>query len=169
MAITQGTHLVVGTFAKQANAVRAIQVLKQAGFTDEQIGLAAKEWTEAAETEIQNIAGEGALSGAVAGGGIGAIAGAILVGLTPGAGPILAGGLLTGIAAGATAGAAGGALLGPFLAMEMEQEQAEEHAKFVEEGATVVIVRTDDRQEEAKELLVAHGAYDDSMRGEPNA
>lgn len=169
MTVTKETGLVIGVFAEQAKAIRAIQVLKQNGFTDEQLGMAAKEWTEAAQTELQNIAGEGAIVGAVAGGGIGAIAGALLASLIPGPGPVLAGGLLAAMAGGVAAGAAGGAFIGPFVAMEMSKEQAEKHAKEVEEGATVLIVKTDDRQEEAREILLKHGAYDDSMRATPQS
>lgn len=154
-------EMVVGVFARQEQAARAIRELRELGFTDEQMGVAASTWTERAAAELQTEATRGAVVGATAGAGIGAVAGALIASLTPGVGPVLAGGVL------ALTGAAGGTFVGPFLNLEASREKAEEWAQHVEEGATVLFVRTEDRQEEVQKVLLSHDAYDDSMRARP--
>src|SRR2546421_11197597 len=96
---------VLGIFDEQAQAIKAIQALKQAGFTDDHIGVASRGLSR----QFQNVAvdeqhktEEGAIAGALVGGGLGTalgLAGAILV---PGALPIVAGSaLLAGLGGGA--------------------------------------------------------------------
>ena len=77
--------------------------------------------------------------------------------LSPGVGWVLGGGLLTILGA-AALGAAGGTFVGPFLALEMAPDEAAYYAKEVDEGRTVVLVRTKDRADEAQRILNKHGA-----------
>jgi hypothetical protein len=67
---------------------------------------------------------------------------------------VLAGGLL-------------GTFAGPFIALGLSENDAQHYAQHLEAGRTVVIVRTDTRQEEARDIVVRNGAYDDSMRAKP--
>jgi hypothetical protein len=170
MAIVKG-NTVLGIFEDQGHARAAMDALHRAGFRDDQLGLAARAWVaeapETAQVELQKDAGEGAVTGAAVGGGLGAVAGAAAVSLIPGAGPVLAGGLLVGALGGAALGAAAGAFMGPFVALGLSEADAQQYAQHVEAGRTVVVVRTDDRQDEAAALLDRHGAYDDSMRVKP--
>jgi uncharacterized membrane protein len=161
---------VIGSFENQTHAAHALQALRVAGFEDQQVGLVAREWVggeQPADVERQQKAGEGAVTGAVTGAGIGAILGAAGVSLVPGIGPAIAGGLLVGIVGGAAMGAAVGTFAGPFLALGLSEEEARQHAERVEQGRTAVIVRTQDRQQEARTILLDHGAYDDSMAASP--
>ena len=133
-----------------------------AGFTPGQIVLVAHDWhnPELADLgiELQHAAGEGAMTGAAVGGGIGLAAGLLTL-LIPGIGAVAA---VAVVLAGA-AGAAAGSFFGPFIAMEMTEAEAREHAAHVEQGRTVVVVRTPDRLDEARAVMVEHRAYDFSM------
>ena len=169
MAIIKGTT-VLGIFDDQAHALNAIKELRRAGFREDQLGLASRHWVadapELAEVKLQQSAGEGAVAGAAVGGGIGAVAGAVAASVIPVAGPVLAGGLLAALG-GAALGAAVGTFAGPFIAIGMSEADAQHYAQHVEAGRTVVLVRTADRQDEARGLLERLGAYDDSMRAKP--
>jgi hypothetical protein len=78
--------------------------------------------------------------------------------LIPGLGAVIGGGLLAGILGGAALGAAGGTFLGPFLSLEMSEEEARHYSRQIEEGRTLVLVQTNNRKEEARRILQAHGA-----------
>ena len=143
--------------------------LRRAGFTDAQIGLASRQAAgepELSQVDTQQHAGNAAITGAAVGGGIGAVAGAVAVSVIPVVGPFLAGGLLAGALGGAALGAAVGTFAGPFIALGMSEHDAQ-NARHVEAGRNVVMVRTADRLEVAREILDQHGAYDDSMRAKP--
>jgi hypothetical protein len=170
MAIIKGAT-VLGIFDDQDHALQAIQALRRAGFQDDQLGLASRHGVadapELAQVEMQHSAGDSAVTGAAVGGGLGAVAGAVAASVIPVAGPVLAGGLLVGALGGAALGAAVGTFAGPFVALGLSEYDARHYAQHVEAGRTVVLVRTDDRKEEARDLLVSYGAYDDSMRAKP--
>jgi hypothetical protein len=170
MAIIKGTT-VLGIFDDQNHALNAIRDLHRAGFREDQLGLASRHWVaeapELAKVELQHRAGDSAITGAAVGGGLGAVAGGVAVSVIPVVGPVLAGGLLAGALGGAALGAALGTFAGPFVALGLSDYDAQSYAQHVEAGRTVVIVRTEDRKEEARDLLVRHGAYDDSMRAKP--
>src|ERR671921_2420279 len=89
---TSGT--VVGLFHNQAVAERAIQRLKQEGFSENQIGVAIKDRSRQDElvegTGTQ--AAEGAATGAIGGGGLGGVIGLLAGGgalAIPGIGPLI--------------------------------------------------------------------------------
>ena len=162
---------VLGVFDDQNHAVKAIGDLRRAGFPSNRIGLASRhqirDIPETEQVELQRDAGAGAVAGAAVGGGVGAVAGAVAVSVIPVVGPVLAGGLLAGAVGGAAHGAAVGTFAGPFDALGLPHPDAQHYAQHVEAGRTVVMVRTDDRQEEARDILDRNGAYDDSMRVKP--
>ena len=169
MSIIHGTT-VIGIFDDPNRALEAIRALRRAGFTDPQIGLASRQAAgepELSQVDTQQHAGNAAITGAAVGGGIGAVAGAVAVSVIPVVGPFLAGGLLAGAVGGAALGAAVGTFAGPFIALGMSEHDAQEYARHVEAGRNVVMVRTADRLELAREVLDQHGAYDDSMRAKP--
>jgi hypothetical protein len=157
---------VPGVFDEREQAVKAIAALKEAGFTDAQIGVASREWSQKlaeVPVEEQHLAEKGAVAGVLVGGGVGALvglAGAILV---PGAIPIITGHALLSALGGGLLGASGGAFAGPFVALGFSEEEAQRHAQHIAQGKTIVLVHAPGRLEEARSILVAQGAYDESM------
>jgi len=166
MTIQRGAYL-IGVFDNQRDAVDAVNALKLGGFSDRQISLLSRESVpeaqDRAQVELQQRAGDGATTGAVVGGGIGATAGAVAAALIPGVGPVVAGSLLLAALGGGALGAALGTFAGPFLALGFSEASAQQYAQHLEAGRSVVLVKADDRQEAAREILQRHGAYDDSM------
>jgi hypothetical protein len=161
MAATHRGNLVVGVFEQRAQAEQAVEALWQAGFPQDRIEMASRDQGVVKGTprwEIQKDAAQGAVTGAVAGATAGAVAGALAVTLIPGLGAVLGGGLLLGILGGAALGAAGGTFLGPFIALQMSEEEAHHYSRQIEQGHTLVLVQSGNRQEEARALLETHGA-----------
>ena len=81
---------VVGIFEDQEQARQAIAALKQAGFRNEDIRVAAREWSaklEGVRVDEQHTAEHGAVAGALVGGGLGAAAGLVGTVLAPPAAP----------------------------------------------------------------------------------
>jgi hypothetical protein len=160
---------VPGIFDDKEQAARAIRALKEAGFIEGQIGVASREWSQKLQdvpVEEQHTAERGAVAGALVGGGIGAalgLAGAILV---PGAIPIITGHALLSALGGGLAGASGGAFAGPFIALGFSEEESRKHAEHVEQGKTVVLVQAPRRHDEARAIMVANGAFDESMNAQ---
>ena len=127
-----------GLFPDRASAEQAIDALKAAGFTGNQIGMALRERTAQGvlleETGTQ-VAEEAATTGALGGGLLGGLAG-LLIGIgalvIPGIGPVVAGGVLAtafGVAggtavAGAGIGAAAGGLLGALAGLGIPESEA---------------------------------------------
>ena len=89
--------------------------------------------------------------------------GGLLVGLgvlaVPGIGPILAAGPLAGALGGLLAGGAAGGLIGGLSAIGVPEEYARDYAARIEQGHTLVSVRTDEFHADAAErILTANGA-----------
>jgi hypothetical protein len=158
----KGSDLVIGVFDHRPQAERAITELWSAGFPHDRIDMVTKDGESSAtpNLHLQTEAGTSAIAGAVGGAGAGAVAGALVTILLPGVGTVLGGGLLAGVLGGALLGAAGGTFLGPFLSMEMSEDDAHYYAHHVDEGRTVVIVKTHDRKEEASAILRRAGAFE---------
>ncbi len=159
--------LVVAVFDDVAAAEGAIADLHRAGFALDKIDMVTRSQGETSGTPdfaLQKSAAEGAVGGAAAGAGVGALAGAAAAAATvliPGVGLVLGAGLLAGILGGAAVGAVGGSLIGPFVALEMSEEDARHyHRAVVEEGRTLVLVQTPDRQAEARAILTRHGGVE---------
>jgi uncharacterized protein (TIGR02271 family) len=158
---TGGT--VVGLFRNQADAERAIQLLKDRGFSENQIGVAIKDRSRQQEliedtgTQTAEGAATGAVSGGVVGGVIGLLAGVGALAI-PGVGPIIAGGTLASTLAGAGIGAAAGGLLGALVGMGIPEEDARHFDQGFRSGGTLVTVSAGSREEEARECLHEAGA-----------
>lgn len=164
---TQG-GTVVGLFKNQVDAERAIDRLKQAGFTESQIGVAMRDRSqqqdliEGTGTQAAEGAATGAISGGVLGGVIGLLAGVGALAI-PGIGPIIAGGALASTLAGAGIGAAAGGLLGALMGMGIPEEDARHFDEGFRAGGTLVTVNAQGREEEARECLHEAGADLGSM------
>src|SRR5687767_1826399 len=108
MAVSTG-NTIVGVFESPAAAQRAVNELRQAGFSDSQIGVVSHNKDGGADVvnDGNTKATEGAATGLAAGAGVGALWGlAILSGLLPGIGPAIAGGTMGVLLSSAAAGAA---------------------------------------------------------------
>ena len=154
---------VVGVFRDSAQAQQAVRALKQAGFTDEQIGVMSQDTGSAAVAAHKDTgtrAGEGAAVGAAAGAGIGALwALGIAAGVLPGIGPVIAGGLLASVLASAAGGAAVAGLVGALVGLGIPEAEAKYYEGEFKAGRTLVTVRAASRSAEAWSILHSHGAY----------
>src|SRR2546421_11103041 len=105
---TDDRSTVVGVFEDRALAQRAIDELRFAGFTDDQIGYAVRNETveegNPATGEVEHDTRENTTKGVVAGGGVGGGRGAAAAGLLHRLGPAEAGGRPLGRPPGAAVG-----------------------------------------------------------------
>jgi hypothetical protein len=160
---TNENGTVVGLFPNQADAERAIERLKQEGFSQDQIGVALRDRSkqeqliEGTGTQAAEGAAAGALSGGILGGVLGLLAGVGALAI-PGIGPIIAGGTLASTLAGAGIGAATGGLLGALVGMGIPEEDARHFDEGFRAGGTLVTVDARGRAEEARECLYESGA-----------
>jgi len=157
------TH-VVGVFETRARAEQAIAALKQAGFTDDQVGMVARDSegkvVKSGATE-ETYADEGAVAGAVAGAGAGALVGAgVLAGVIPVVGPVLAVGALGTILLNAAGGAAIASLTGALIGYGIPEEDAEYYEGEVKSGRFLVTVEADKRADEARTILHRFSGFD---------
>lgn len=162
---------VVGVFHNEEDARKAVRALKDAGFTESQIGVAGSTRGDtkklvADDSEEGSYAGEGALAGAATGAGIGALWGlGILAGALPAIGPAIAGGTLVAILSSAAAGAAAVGLAGALVGMGFSKEEAEYYESELKAGRIIVTVNAAARRTEALAILNRFGGYDMSTRG----
>ena len=161
---------VVGVFQDRERATQAVEQLKQAGFTDDQIGIAYRDNQAAtagdggAATADAAPSGSGAAKGAVGGGILGGILGAAAALLIPGIGPVVAGGILAAALGGAAIGAAAGGILGALTNMGVPEDEARYYESEFQSGRTIVTVQPDGRRQEAMNILRQNGAYDATNR-----
>lgn len=168
--LTPGTHdrTVVGIFADRSEAEDAIRELKDAGFTDRQVGVAVRDKDEQRQL-IENTGtttAEAAATGAISGGLVGGLIGLLGSLLIPGVGPIVAGGVLASTLAGAGIGAATGGIIGALIGLGVPEEDAQHFNRGLESGAVLVTVNAGDRLPEALEILERHNVDLGPSRGE---
>jgi len=164
---------VVGVFTNTQQARITTRALRDAGFTEDQIGVASPNRdsvASATEKADETFAGEGALAGAVtgvaAGVGMGALWGlGILAGILPAIGPAIAGGTLAVLLSSAAAGAAAAGLAGALIGMGLSSEDAEYYEGEMKAGRTIVTVNAGERREEAIKLLRENGGDDIKREG----
>jgi hypothetical protein len=167
---------VVGLFKDRSRAEDAIRDLKNAGFTNEQIGVVTRDRKDRTEDESRSAArvdrddpgkivdetaaglAEGATVGAVTGGVIGGLVGLIGSLLIPGLGPVVVGGVLASTLLGMGVGAATGGLIGALVGMGVPEEDARYFDAGFREGGTLVTVNAGDGTPEAVAVLQRHGA-----------
>ena len=157
----------VGVFHSHKEAQKAVRELKDAGFTDDQIGIISRDQEGSFQEQAEgNKAGEGAAAGAATGLGVGALWGlGIAAGLLPAIGPVIAGGTLAAIAASAAGTAAAGGLVGALVGLGIPEEEADFYNQQFESGRTIVSVHCGKaRYAEAHQILDGSNAYDYSRR-----
>lgn len=162
---------IVGVFHDHEKARAAIRALKDAGFREDQIGVASSghtglHATKGDDASDESYTGEGAMTGLAAGAGVGALWGlGILAGALPAIGPAIAGGTLAVILSSAAAGAAAASLAGALIGMGIPKEEAEYYESELKAGRTVVTVNAAGRSSEALSIIQRFGGYDMSTRG----
>jgi hypothetical protein len=157
--------VVVGVFDDKRQAQAAVDELRRVGFTDDRIGVAARDESIRAEVQqsmgdrSESYAEEGAALGVAGGTGVGAIWGlAVAGGAIPAIGPVIAGGTLAAILASAALGAATGGLVGVLIGWGLPEEEAQGYEHELQENRILVAVRVNGRTEEARQILRNHHA-----------
>jgi len=157
MAMTQRT-IAVGVFSEYAQARQAIDELRRAGFSEEELGFLTRASTTD-EAEPGNATAARAETGAVEGGVIGVTIGAIASLLIPGFGPAIAGGILLGTLGGAAIGAAAGSIIATLTGLGVTEGEAQFYQRELEAGGTIVTVKAASGYDEALDILRRNGAY----------
>jgi hypothetical protein len=162
-------HTVVGVFDGQNDAEKALNELKDAGFTPEQVSVVAKD-TRETQTMVERSdmggaettgMGAGALMGGLFGGaagwliGIGALA-------IPGIGPIVAAGALATTLGGAAVGAVAGGLIGALVGAGIPEEDARSYETHVKEGRILITAQaaTAQQAQDARDAFDRYGGTD---------
>jgi hypothetical protein len=156
----EGLDTVAALFYSQADAERAIQDLKEAGFPQDRIGVVLRDpMTGPGEPQgLQDtvLPGETAAAGAVGGGILGGVVG-LLAGVgalaLPGVGPVIAGGALAASLTGAGVGAAAGGVLGALVGLGIPESSARYFEQGIRQGAVLVTVDAGYRREAARDIL----------------
>jgi len=167
--MTNSRHTVVGVFDGPNHAEQALNGLKNAGFTPEQVSVVAKESAETRQM-VDNTGmgdGEAAGSGAVAGTVIGGIAGWLL-GISalaiPGIGPIVGAGIIGTTLAGAGIGAATGGLIGALTAEGVDAADAKGYEENVKQGSILLTAHATSSQQEQQAREIFNGVSGGSVR-----
>jgi hypothetical protein len=153
----------IGVFFDAHRAEEAIAELHRAGFSQNQIGVAARQPVpapipvQASGNKAEEAGVAGVLTGGVCGGLLGA--GAAAAGLIPGIGPVIGIGMLAAAVSGMTTGAVAGGLVGALIGLGIPEEEARNFHRELEAGRTIVTVQAEDRYDEAVTILRRHGAY----------
>lgn len=161
----------IGVFDDPSKAAEAIEALRAAGFSNDDLGVIARQAESSSQIEEMNLADPrssgthpllgieiGAATGGVAGLGFGM---ALAAGLVPGIGPVVAGGTLAVLMAGT--GVAAGSLLGGYLGTVVPQQEANLARANLAAGHILVTVHAGKRYEEALGILAQHGARQSTM------
>ena len=163
MATMTETKSVVGVFDNPSQAQNAVNDLRKAGYTDDQIGVVshdrdgrAKVIDSESETKVE----DGAFAGLAAGTGVGALWGlGILAGVLPGIGPAIAGGTLGVLLSSAAAGAATAGIGGALVGLGIPEDDATYYEGEFKSGKTIVTVQGGPQGGDANKVLSQHGAY----------
>lgn len=155
-------NAVVGVFYTRSEAETAINDLRDAGFSDDSIGMIARdaEGHMINERDQETLAGEGAAAGAVVGAGAGALVGlGVLAGTIPVIGPVLAIGTLGTVLLSAAGGAAILGLVGALIGVGIPEDDARYYESEVHGGRFLVTVEAGGRTAEAWSILHRSGGY----------
>ncbi len=173
-ASTTNRRMVVGVFDGPHRAEQALNDLKHAGFTPEQVSVVAQDRRETQGMVESTGMGEGAGKGALAGGLLGGLGG-FLLGISaltiPGIGPIVGSGILLSTLAGAGIGAAAGGLVGALAEHGVPEAEARGYEESVRRGSILLTVHahSDAQAREAQGIFAGRGGGDVRAYGTGNA
>lgn len=167
---------VFGIYPTHESVVNVVEVLRAAGFRNEDISILYSENVGSKDlaTEKATKAPEGASAGAGAGAVIGGALG-VLVGIgmltIPGLGPFIAAGPIMAGLAGMGAGGAIGGIAGALIGLGIPEYEAKRYEGRVREGGILLSVHSDGPvwTKRAKEILERTGGQDISSTGEAAA
>ena len=164
--------VITAAFRNTATARSAVYELEIAGIPHSKISALVSENAKEEFTRIETHTK--ASQGAAIGGATGIALGALAAGLTAVAGiaaPVVGlsvAGPLVAALTGAGAGAAVGGAVGGLVGLGMTEHEAKFHTAVLKNGGTVLIVQTDDKDEQkkAKDILSRMGDKYDSSEGQ---
>ena len=159
MALTQN-FIAVGVFHDAEQAKHAIDELKNAGYSENEIGFLVRATTTGAEDDTLSSAATGSVEGGIIGGVLGAAA-ALLI---PGFGPAIAGGILLATIGAAGIGALAGGLLGALVSMGVPEEEAHHYQHELKKGHTIVTVKASSGFDDVVAIMRRNGAIDAKIR-----
>ncbi len=168
MTTTPRRSTVIGVFEDRAHAVAAIKNLYQAGFVDNQIGIAGRNEEDGttvtgtkSDADQGSTAPSSAATGAVAGASLGGLIGlGITVGMIPVVGPVIAGGTLAIILANTAGGAAIGGVFGAVTGEGLRDIDTEYYEREFAAGRMIVTVNAGDRADEVLTIFHRNGGFD---------
>jgi uncharacterized membrane protein len=162
-ATTTDQRTVIGVFEDADSATQALNALRDAGFTPEQVSVIARDTRTTREmAENTDMVAEDAGKGAVVGTVLGGLAG-WLVGISalaiPGIGPIVGAGIIGTTLAGAGIGAAAGGLIGALGSYGVPEEDARQYEESVRQGSVLLTVHagTDAQVQQANTIFGSQG------------
>ncbi len=159
MAMTQDS-IAVGVFHDSEQARHALDELKSAGYSENEIGFLLR----ASATRSEDDTLSSAATGAVEGGMIGGVLGAAAALLIPGFGPAIAGGILLATFGAAGMGALAGSIIGTLVSIGVPEEEAHHYQRELENGHTIVTVKTTSGYDDALAIMRRNGAIDAKIR-----
>lgn len=158
------SSIAVGVFQTREQADKAVDALFNAGFTTNEIGVVTRDGnvtsksSKVAKNEAED-AGTGAATGAALGAGVGGLIGlGVLAGFIPVVGPALFAGTLGVLASNAAGGAAVVGVIGALTGWGVPEEHARHYESEVAAGRAVVTVNSEARIDEARAIMIRHGA-----------
>jgi len=158
----QSRDTVVAVFDDRNDAQDAINGLRDAGFSADDISILARDRDVAGRLadDTGTEAAAGAATGALAGGLLGGVAG-WLVGIgalaIPGVGPIIAAGPIAAALGGAALGAATGGIIGALTGAGVPEDEARYYDDEFRRGGIVVTMQARGRYDEARSILREYG------------
>ena len=159
MAMTQDS-IAIGVFHDSEQARHAIDELKSAGYSENEIGFLARASATGLEDDTMSSAATGAVEGGILGGVLGAAA-ALLI---PGFGPAIAGGILLATFGAAGIGAFAGSIIGTLVSIGVPEEEARHYQRELEKGRTIVTVKANSGYDDVIAIMRSNGAIDAKIR-----
>ncbi|MDP8925216.1 MAG: general stress protein [Chloroflexota bacterium] len=155
-----------GLFDGANHAEQALNDLKAAGFSPEQVSVVAKDtgptrsMVESSDMEGAETtgAGTGALLGGLGGGALGWLVGIGALAI-PGIGPVVAAGALATTLGGAAVGALAGGLIGALAGAGVPEEDARDYQEHVRQGSVLLTISAADATQagQAREVFDRRG------------
>lgn len=149
---------VVALFHNLGRAEAAVRALKEAGFTDQEIGVVMQDQEKPGRKREDSDVRHAVSAGAVTGGLVGGLLGLLGSLLIPGLGPLLLGGVLASTLTAAGLGAATGSLASMLMELGVAESHAEHFERGVRAGGILLTVNAGERTPHALSIIERHGA-----------